>query len=270
MAPVGRWQKGKDLSWYAKADTPTLNNETVEEKRVRERKEEIRRIKEAEEDALAKALGLPVPNRGAPGAQGTGSNNVEVGELKRIMKETEAGNDESEDIGRGRGFGDFVGKTEEPERVEPQGEEKGGLLGREGGSGRRDRTKNDKARRDRRRSRSREGRHRVGRDRHDRVEKRPRHRSRSGDIRHKVRRRHEDRSDTGRSRSRSPDRNAEWRRYRERRSPDRERPRRDDRDSRRDLDQRPRRRSRSPDVRDRDQGRDYDRRESGPERRRTS
>ncbi|KAH8683376.1 kinase phosphorylation domain-containing protein, partial [Tricladium varicosporioides] len=46
MAPVGRWQKGRDLNWYAKAD----------DTKARERKEEIKRIKEAEEDALARAL----------------------------------------------------------------------------------------------------------------------------------------------------------------------------------------------------------------------
>src|SRR5277367_4807464 len=72
MAPVGRWQKNRDLNWYAKADSDNVLNkdgqsETAEEKRARERKEEIRRIKEAEEDALAKALGLPVVDRGTNG-----------------------------------------------------------------------------------------------------------------------------------------------------------------------------------------------------------
>jgi hypothetical protein len=57
MAPVGRWQRGKDLTWYAKGDSK--ESMTEEE----QRKEEIRRVKQAEEDAIAAALGLPVPNR---------------------------------------------------------------------------------------------------------------------------------------------------------------------------------------------------------------
>lgn len=51
LAPVGRWQNGKDLTWYNKEGGPT----TVEQQE-RERQREIRRIKEAEEDALAVAL----------------------------------------------------------------------------------------------------------------------------------------------------------------------------------------------------------------------
>ncbi|KYK61553.1 kinase phosphorylation protein [Drechmeria coniospora] len=79
-APVGRWQKGKDLNWYAKADlAPADGSETVEEREERERKEEIRRVKEAEEDALARALGLPPPQRTTSGA-----NAVEVGIQRHI------------------------------------------------------------------------------------------------------------------------------------------------------------------------------------------
>ncbi|KAH7310076.1 kinase phosphorylation protein-domain-containing protein [Rhexocercosporidium sp. MPI-PUGE-AT-0058] len=104
MAPVGRWQKGKDLSWYAKGDdTKGKNGETAEEKKARERREEIKRIKEAEEDALARALGLPVADRNV-----TGSNAISVGEVKRAVKEAGVGeDDEVEDIGKGKGFGGF-------------------------------------------------------------------------------------------------------------------------------------------------------------------
>ncbi|KAI1332077.1 hypothetical protein F5Y16DRAFT_358460 [Xylariaceae sp. FL0255] len=77
-APVGRWQQGRDLNWYAKADaTDSSSNETAEEKAARQRKEELKKIKEAEEDALARALGLPVAPRNVSGA-----NAVDVGESR--------------------------------------------------------------------------------------------------------------------------------------------------------------------------------------------
>ncbi|KZS98562.1 hypothetical protein SISNIDRAFT_448828 [Sistotremastrum niveocremeum HHB9708] len=47
-APTGRWQKNKDIHWY---------NRDIDRTEA-ERLEEIRRIKEAEEDALAMALGF--------------------------------------------------------------------------------------------------------------------------------------------------------------------------------------------------------------------
>ncbi|XXG99822.1 hypothetical protein Hte_006163 [Hypoxylon texense] len=66
-APVGRWAKGRDLTWYANSDaTGASATETEQEREARERKEELKRIKEAEEDALARALGLPIaPRKGA-------------------------------------------------------------------------------------------------------------------------------------------------------------------------------------------------------------
>src|SRR5436190_23242725 len=63
MAPVGRWQKGRDLNWYAKGGGGTEDGEDPAAKAERERKEEIKRIKEAEQDALAKALGFEVTPR---------------------------------------------------------------------------------------------------------------------------------------------------------------------------------------------------------------
>ncbi|EPE29847.1 hypothetical protein GLAREA_01007 [Glarea lozoyensis ATCC 20868] len=190
MAPVGRWQKGRDLNWYAKGDEEGKDGETADEKRIRERKEEIRRIKEAEEDAMSKALGLPVADRGV-----TGANAVSVGEVNRMVKEAGVGDeDEKEDVGKATGFGDFVGKVMNPEGGfgEPKEAERGGLV-RKGRERQRDGKKDE-----RRRSGSRERRHRR------------RHRSRSGE-RHRRRSRSPDRyrdkpkrEDRARERSRSP------------------------------------------------------------------
>ncbi|KAF7535314.1 hypothetical protein G7054_g5494 [Neopestalotiopsis clavispora] len=92
-APVGRWQQGRDLEWYAKNkdadDGPS--DETPEERAARERREEIKRVKEAEEDALARALGLPVKQRDQ-----TGANAVEIGK-SRIGPQDAPSNDTKQD-----------------------------------------------------------------------------------------------------------------------------------------------------------------------------
>jgi hypothetical protein len=261
MAPVGRWQKGKDLNWYAKAESTTNDQETAEEKRARERKEEIRRIKEAEEDALARALGLPVAQRG----NGTGANNVEVGELKRVIKETEEGDDDIEEMGKGTGFSDFVGKTEGAELLELNAEEqKGGLMRQGRDSGRLDRGRDNRDRheggRDKKRQRSRsrdrerdrERRHRKARyrsrsrEREHQGRKRNdsprRDRSHSPGSRHRIERNQRTDTRSRRSKYRSPDRehrrdrsrspDTRHRRYRSR-SPERSNRRRDDAERRR-------------------------------------
>jgi hypothetical protein len=77
MAPVGRWQKNKDLNWYAKAEGAATT--TAEEDARKEREEEIRRIKQAEQEALSAALGYEINPDGPMGAGvGSGANAIAV------------------------------------------------------------------------------------------------------------------------------------------------------------------------------------------------
>lgn len=101
MAPVGRWQRGRDLNWYAKGDADEEGGETAAEKAERERKEEIKRIKEAEQDALARALGYDVPPRN-PNLESLGDKK----EVDKILKEAAEEEDDAE-VGKGVGFGKF-------------------------------------------------------------------------------------------------------------------------------------------------------------------
>jgi hypothetical protein len=94
-APVGRWQKGKDLDWYAKPRPLP----TADEARTA-RLEELRRVKEAEEEALAEALGFKVERKRVVG-EGEG---VTKEELESVLKEEEGRGEEVEGT-KGLGFG---------------------------------------------------------------------------------------------------------------------------------------------------------------------
>ncbi|KAM7463792.1 hypothetical protein LguiA_031913 [Lonicera macranthoides] len=84
-APVGRWQKGKDLHWYTKdKKSQDLNMEAA--------REEIKRIKEEEEQAMREALGL-APKRAAK-PQG---NRLDKHEFSELVKRGST----AEDLGAG-------------------------------------------------------------------------------------------------------------------------------------------------------------------------
>ncbi len=82
MAPVGRWQKNKDLSWYAKGD----DDQTSRDAATEARREEIRKVKEAEREAMGVALGWePAAGAGGGGKGGAGgANGVPLGERKGV------------------------------------------------------------------------------------------------------------------------------------------------------------------------------------------
>ncbi|KAH6762612.1 leukocyte immunoglobulin-like receptor family A protein [Perilla frutescens var. hirtella] len=84
-APVGRWQKGKDLHWYTRdKDSKSSNSEAM--------KEEIRRIKEEEEQAMREALGL------APKRSGKSHvNRLDKHEFAELVKRGST----AEDLGAG-------------------------------------------------------------------------------------------------------------------------------------------------------------------------
>lgn len=221
---VGRWQKNKDLSWYAKGDQSAAAISAAEA-----RKEEIRRIKEAEESALSEALGY------GPTAR-SNANETPIGrrEVEKAIKET--AEDDEEEGARGVGFGAFVGGApvdEERDVLGGEGLDKQQLSG-EGVSQRRrdDDGRKEKRRRSKSRDRSRERRHR----RHTHGEERSHRRHGSRDKSHRrptdwSRERYSHRRERSRSYERRKDDDHPPRRRRERSySPDPHRRRKDSRD----------------------------------------
>ncbi|KAF3925016.1 hypothetical protein AA313_de0203772 [Arthrobotrys entomopaga] len=92
-APTGRWQQNRDIQWYSRD-----KNDQAAIDREKARAEEIRKIKEAENDALSAALGFKVTRRQTAGE-------LSQGEVDRAIKEAEAGGDERDSGSNEKGVG---------------------------------------------------------------------------------------------------------------------------------------------------------------------
>lgn len=161
MAPVGRWQQNRDLSWYAKGD---VEGKEAEAARI---KEEKRKLKEAEEDAMLAAMGLPVPERNNANLTPLGEKAHEADVKDALEEKAKGGGDDEERVKRRER------KEKDRSRRHRDGEERERRRRRHSRSRSRE---HDRSRRHR--DRSREGERRSGRDA-DRDRERRRRRSRS-------------------------------------------------------------------------------------------
>jgi hypothetical protein len=194
MAPVGRWQKGKVLDWYAKGDTEKREGETDTERAARERKEEIRRVKEAEQDALARALGFEVAPRN-PNMEALGDKR----DVDRVLKE--AAEDADGQGAKGVGFGSLGAAGPKPlfgddERIDGNAEGQDAELSKALQEYKRRHRSDAEPQRSRSKSKERER-------RHQRHHGRDRDRDRDRERRRRSRSREHHRSRRERSRSRS-------------------------------------------------------------------
>ena len=224
-APTGRWQDGRDINWYNKDKNASASSSTSA---IEERREALRKIKEAETAALYAKLGRPPPSTAGEAEVQVGEK-LATGSAGAARREVTGANSAPLDLAKSR-----WGKGEE--EVSEADKKLARKFARDEVRRRRAEAGEPEAERSERRSSEKEHKHRHSSRRHghgDEDEDRDRHRRhrhhhesrrhREGDRDDKDERRHRHHSERrdgrtrsrSRSRSRSPDHSSRHR-HRER------------------------------------------------------
>ncbi|KNZ55727.1 uncharacterized protein VP01_25g9 [Puccinia sorghi] len=120
LAPVGRWQKNKDITWYNK-EGKAVNEDEIQ----RAKREEIQRIKAAEEDALSAALGFkPTPRDTTTRGPESSSNAIPLGPARGVPPQEAAAFAEEEEDRRKRKAEKAARKAERAAKRERKLQEK--------------------------------------------------------------------------------------------------------------------------------------------------